>query len=93
MQFVETNGAALMNGGVPQLEKHLKALEKGGVLFLDEAYQLNPKTNPMGAQVRVVAVTGSSGGAGSGRAVLSLLCTARVLVLGGPLFQWHMPHI
>ncbi len=40
-----------MEGGVAELKKHLAALDKGGVLFLDEAYQLNPKTNPQGAQV------------------------------------------
>lgn len=48
---METSGAALLTGGVPELKKHLEKLVKGGVLFLDEAYQLNPKTNPMGAQV------------------------------------------
>lgn len=32
----ETSGAALMSGGVAQLQKHLKELEAGGVLFLDE---------------------------------------------------------
>ncbi len=41
----------LLNGGVTKLKEQLKKLEAGGVLFLDEAYQLNPKTNPMGAQV------------------------------------------
>ena len=49
--MVEESGASLLNGGVALLQKHLTTLEKGGVLFLDEAYQLNPKTNPMGAQV------------------------------------------
>ena len=50
-QIEETSGAALLNGGIPVLKKHLEKLEQGGVLFLDEAYQLNPATNPMGAQV------------------------------------------
>ncbi|GFH21452.1 NFX1-type zinc finger-containing protein 1, partial [Haematococcus lacustris] len=50
-QVVETSGSALANGGVEQLKKELTKLEKGGVLFLDEAYQLNPKTNPSGAAV------------------------------------------
>ncbi len=52
--FEESSGAALMNAGVDDLKKKLQALESkgGGVLFLDEAYQLNPKQNPMGAQVR-----------------------------------------
>jgi hypothetical protein len=26
-------------------------MKAGGVLFVDEAYQLNPKTNPMGGQI------------------------------------------
>lgn len=47
---MEESGAALLQGGVPLLQKHLKTLDEGGVLFLDEAYQLNPKTNPGGAQ-------------------------------------------
>lgn len=50
-KFVETSGSALLTGGVDALKKHLGELDKGGVLFLDEAYQLNPKTNPTGAQV------------------------------------------
>ena len=49
---VETNGAALVNGGLTELKKQLKELEKGGVLFVDEAYQIRPSKNPMGAQVR-----------------------------------------
>ncbi len=47
----ETSGAALANAGLSGLKEQLKKLDKGGVLFIDEAYQLNPKTNPMGAQV------------------------------------------
>ncbi|KAL6759018.1 P-loop containing nucleoside triphosphate hydrolase protein, partial [Haematococcus lacustris] len=50
-QVVETSGSALANGGVEQLKKELTKLEKGGVLFVDEAYQLNPKINPSGAAV------------------------------------------
>ncbi|KXZ51992.1 hypothetical protein GPECTOR_10g1014 [Gonium pectorale] len=50
-EFVETSGSELLTGGVSKLKEQLKKLEAGGVLFLDEAYQLNPKTNPMGAQV------------------------------------------
>ncbi|GFH23953.1 uncharacterized protein HaLaN_21657, partial [Haematococcus lacustris] len=50
-QVVETSGSALANGGVEQLKKELTKLEKGGVLFVDEAYQLNPRTNPSGAAV------------------------------------------
>ena len=48
----ETSGAALVHGGVSGLKKVLEEkLKGGGVLFVDEAYQLNPKTNPLGAQV------------------------------------------
>ncbi|KAG2492324.1 hypothetical protein HYH03_009275 [Edaphochlamys debaryana] len=50
-EVVETSGAELLTGGVSKLKEQLKKLEKGGVLFLDEAYQLNPKTNQAGAQV------------------------------------------
>ncbi|GFR50032.1 hypothetical protein Agub_g12193 [Astrephomene gubernaculifera] len=50
-EVVETSGSELLTGGVSKLKEQLGKLEKGGVLFLDEAYQLNPKTNPMGAQV------------------------------------------
>lgn len=50
-QVVETSGAKMVDGGVNELKKQLQTLDKGGVLFVDEAYQLNPKTNPMGAQV------------------------------------------
>ena len=49
--MIETSGAKLANGGVQELMKHLKDLDKGGVLFLDEAYQLNPKTDPGGVKV------------------------------------------
>jgi hypothetical protein len=54
----ETSGAALVNGGVAGLKKMLEQkLKEGGVLFIDEAYQLNPETNPLGAQVGAVACT------------------------------------
>lgn len=49
----ETNGADLVSGGTTLLKEKLKKLEKGGVLFIDEAYQLDPKTNPLGAQVAI----------------------------------------
>eukprot|EP00775_Hariotina_reticulata_P004272 gene4272-4525_t len=47
----ETSGAALVAGGLTEIKDKLKKLEKGGVLFLDEAYQLDPAKNPLGAQV------------------------------------------
>ena len=40
-----------MSGGTSKLKEQLKKLEEGGVLFVDEAYQLNPKSNPLGEQV------------------------------------------
>ena len=49
--FEETSGSKLVNGGTAELTKILKKLESGGVLFIDEAYQLNPNTNAIGAQV------------------------------------------
>lgn len=50
-QVVETSGSALIQGGVSSLEKMLEKLEEGGVLFVDEAYQLSPQKNALGAQV------------------------------------------
>lgn len=47
----ETSGAALVAGGLNEIKATLTKLEKGGVLFIDEAYQLDPAKNPMGAQV------------------------------------------
>jgi hypothetical protein len=47
----ETNGAELVAGGTTKLKEQLKKLEKGGVLFIDEAYQLDPIKSPLGAQV------------------------------------------
>jgi Holliday junction resolvasome RuvABC ATP-dependent DNA helicase subunit len=52
-EIEETTGAALVNGGVTELKKILSKLEKGGVLFIDEAYQLKPSLNPQGAQVSI----------------------------------------
>ena len=50
----ETSGSALVNWGVNGAKELLeKKLKDGGLLFLDEAYQINPKTNPMGAQVGI----------------------------------------
>jgi len=47
----ETTGADLVSGGTTKLKEQLKKLEEGGVLFIDEAYQLDPKMNPIGQQV------------------------------------------
>eukprot|EP00899_Mesostigma_viride_P011993 jgi/Mesvir1/20795/Mv07900-RA.2 len=49
----ETSGAKLVQGGVDELKKLLEAIEKkgGGVLFIDEAYQLNPQSEMYGRRV------------------------------------------
>lgn len=47
----ETSGAKLAQGGVTELKKLLTKLEKGGLLFIDEAYQLEPTKRPGGAEV------------------------------------------
>jgi SpoVK/Ycf46/Vps4 family AAA+-type ATPase len=47
----ETSGAKLAHGGVKELTDTLKKLDKGGLLFIDEAYQLKPSTNRSGAEV------------------------------------------
>lgn len=51
--FRETSGAKLVEGGLDDLKKLVADLEaeKGGVLFIDEAYQLNPKTEMFGRRV------------------------------------------
>ncbi|OJK04769.1 hypothetical protein ASPACDRAFT_56208 [Aspergillus aculeatus ATCC 16872] len=51
--IVETTGSRLGNGGVSDCEKHInKILNKGGgVLFIDEAYQLLAQSTGPGSQV------------------------------------------
>ncbi|CAK9210253.1 unnamed protein product [Sphagnum troendelagicum] len=51
--FRETSGADLVNEGVDGLKKLLKDISDGGggVLFIDEAYQLDPKTEFQGKRV------------------------------------------
>ena len=46
----KTTGSSLLSSGVPGLKKHLEAIKKagGGVIFLDEAYQLSPKDDREG---------------------------------------------
>ena len=55
--FEETSGAKLLADGVGKLKELLKNLEKGGVLFVDEAYQLDPKKNQTGAAVLNLLLT------------------------------------
>ncbi|KAL8791513.1 MAG: hypothetical protein Q9213_000130 [Squamulea squamosa] len=51
--FVETSGSRLAHGGVNEAKKLIEDLLKagGGVMFLDEAYQLAQKHTPGGRQV------------------------------------------
>jgi Holliday junction resolvasome RuvABC ATP-dependent DNA helicase subunit len=46
----ETSGAKLADGGALLLRSHLEKLEGGGVLFVDEAYQLIPDTSTKGVR-------------------------------------------
>lgn len=55
--FVETSGAKLVSGGVAALQGALDEAKDGGLLFVDEAYQLNPSKNQMGGQVLDVLLT------------------------------------
>jgi AAA+ superfamily predicted ATPase len=51
--FVETSGAELVDGGVELLKEQLEQIHKagGGVLFVDEAYMLEPDKSQPGKQV------------------------------------------
>lgn len=55
--FVETSGAKLVSGGVAVLQEALKNATDGGLLFVDEAYQLDPSKNQVGSQVLDVLLT------------------------------------
>lgn len=55
--FVETSGAKLVSGGVAVLQEALKNTADGGLLFVDEAYQLDPAKNQLGGQVLDVLLT------------------------------------
>jgi AAA+ superfamily predicted ATPase len=55
--FEETSGEKLVHGGVSLLKDLLKKLEKGGVLFVDEAYQLEPKSKSAGSAVLNLLLT------------------------------------
>eukprot|EP00919_Chromeraceae_sp_WS-2016_P034909 GHVR01082672.1.p1 GENE.GHVR01082672.1~~GHVR01082672.1.p1 ORF type:complete len:2320 (+),score=323.74 GHVR01082672.1:1195-8154(+) len=45
---IETSGAKLADGGASEVKEILKTMGKGGVLFVDEAYQLDPKNSQSG---------------------------------------------
>lgn len=51
--FIETSGAELVDEGVKKLKDQLKQIEEvgGGVLFVDEAYMLDPRNSGPGKQV------------------------------------------
>eukprot|EP00762_Andalucia_godoyi_P008529 ANDGO_01319.mRNA.1 Protein cfxQ homolog len=55
--FEETTGARLVDDGVDGLKKAIAAVEKGGVLFIDEAYQLNPGQDRQGGKVLDLLLT------------------------------------
>lgn len=58
---VETSGVKLVTGGISKLNEHLTTLDGGGVLFVDEAYQLEPDKHPVGAQVLDTLLTEMEG--------------------------------
>jgi replication-associated recombination protein RarA len=49
--FEETSGAKLLAGGLAKLQDHLANLDDGGVLFIDEVYQLKPNSNQLGGNI------------------------------------------
>jgi SpoVK/Ycf46/Vps4 family AAA+-type ATPase len=52
--FVELGGAAVLSDGLAAFKKVLEdkdQLVNGGTLFIDEMYQLSPKTDKSGAQI------------------------------------------
>ena len=55
--YEETSGAKLLADGVAKLKDLLKKLENGGLLFVDESYQLQPKKNQTGAGVLDLLLT------------------------------------
>lgn len=52
-EFIETTGSRLAHGGVAEIKKHVEKLlaGDGGVIFIDEAYQLVEAHNPGGKSV------------------------------------------
>ncbi|KAI0339377.1 P-loop containing nucleoside triphosphate hydrolase protein [Trametopsis cervina] len=52
-KFIETTGSRLANEGIPGIKKKIKLVLNagGGVIFIDEAYQLTESGNPLGAHV------------------------------------------
>lgn len=53
-KFEETSGSALLTGGINKIEKILNSIKDskvGGVIFVDESYQLSPHDDRTGRQI------------------------------------------
>jgi len=50
---ITTSGSTLLSGGLPELKKHLSVVKAagGGVIFIDETYQLCPQEDREGRQI------------------------------------------
>jgi SpoVK/Ycf46/Vps4 family AAA+-type ATPase len=57
--FVETTGSKLLTDGSTWLREKIDEIQKarGGVLFIDEVYQLNPQSNREGGQILDLLLT------------------------------------
>lgn len=50
-EFFQTTGSKLVQMPPNDFKQKLESLVKGGVMFIDEAYQLRPERDPRGAQI------------------------------------------
>jgi hypothetical protein len=50
-QYFQTTGSKLVQMPPDEFKKKLESLVTGGVMFIDEAYQLRPERDPRGAQI------------------------------------------